>query len=228
MLLVNIESGSPSEAAKLFQIVERPSYSGSYNFEVDATFHGGSYYAIGSGIYQRAGQTDLLGAPAQVWMFNARGPKKLATLDHGTNLRFVALSADGSRAATAGEDGSVRIWNSFRGDEISSFRDPSGPLRAIRLSPDGSVAMTRTTDSGVRLWDTLTGRLYATLVGPPKSAAQAEFSPDGGNVVVLHEDGVARVYPVKPEQFIQMGCDIAKDVLDPATLSPAYASICRR
>src|SRR5262249_36990074 len=77
----------------------------------------------------------------------------------------VALSPDGRRVLSCGDDGSVALWNLTTGEEIwRSQIKPLGlrwaffRLRAVAFSPDGRSALVACYDNTVRLLDATTGK----------------------------------------------------------------------
>lgn len=82
----------------------------------------------------------------------------LATGEHITRLPAasgvlaVAFDADGSRLATGSQDGAVRLWDAFSGEEVTVLRGHDGPVSSVAFSPDGSQLSSVGYDGVVRVW----------------------------------------------------------------------------
>ena len=77
----------------------------------------------------------------------------------------VAIAPDGTWLATAGDDGTVRIWDPATGQQRATLTGHTGPVRAVAIAPDGTWLASGGDDGTVRIWDTATGQQRATLTG---------------------------------------------------------------
>jgi WD40 repeat protein/serine/threonine protein kinase len=91
----------------------------------------------------------------------------------------VAFSPDGKRLASAGEDGSVKIWDVANGRDILSLKGHMGEVISVAFSPDGKRLASASYDRTVKLWDVDSGRPIQTLDGHKDNVRCVAFSPDG-------------------------------------------------
>ena len=111
---------------------------------------------------------------------------------HTGDIEHVVMSRNGTHIATAGDDGTIRIWT--LADETSIvLRGHEGPIETLAFSPDGSTLASGGSDSMVWLWNGSTGR---KLEGHGDTVRGIAFSPDGTKLASTSEDGTLFVWDV--------------------------------
>ena len=76
----------------------------------------------------------------------------LAAVALGTfSLKSAVL--DFSRVATGGWDGTVRVWEAARGQELLTLKCRTMRVFAVVFSPDGNRLASTTADGAVQIWD---------------------------------------------------------------------------
>ncbi|MGH3978198.1 MAG: WD40 repeat domain-containing protein, partial [Pseudonocardiaceae bacterium] len=119
-----------------------------------------------------------------------------ARLAHDGSVWSVVFSPDGSRVATASDDGTARVFDAVSGAEQARLAH-DGWVRAVVFSPDGSRVATASDDGTARVFDAVSGVEQARLAHDG-SVNAVVFSPDGSQVATASDDGTARVSPVDP------------------------------
>jgi len=134
-------------------------------------------------------------------------------LVHGGRVRTVAVSPDGRRLATAGEDGTVGVWDMVSGQRLLTLTEQ--PLTfAIAYSRDGTQLATACIDGTTRIWPIAAGELVPKLVEHPRRVFGVDFSADG-RLATACGDGIARIWDTgSGEQLLQM--DFGAPVFDVA------------
>lgn len=129
-----------------------------------------------------------------LWSMSESGPVLCKTLEgHSTstfkNVFSLDFSPDGKRLASAGRDGSWRIWNLESGEQLFVKSD-YGDLRCVAFSPDGRYIAFNNFGSDLWVWDITDSPVEkATYHFPSLPIREFSFSPDGRRILVTGRDG---------------------------------------
>jgi len=119
-------------------------------------------------------------------------------------VEAVCYSPDGTRIATAGQDGTARLWDATTGELRAVLNGHQKRLTSVRFSPNGTQLATTSRDGTSRLWDVSTGATLAVLEGHEGPVQSARFSPDGTRLVTTSQDGTARMWDVEAGTALQI------------------------
>jgi WD40 repeat protein len=126
-------------------------------------------------------------------------------VDPTDGIRAVSWSPDGTRIATAGSNGAVRVWSVVAGRTTADLAGQPATVWTVAWSPDGTRIATGDHGGRVVVWDPDTGRATATLAVPAGPACAVAWSPDGGRLAVGGGDGAAGVWD--PDTGAHTGVD---------------------
>jgi hypothetical protein len=109
-------------------------------------------------------------------------------------VNSVAFSPDGTWLASAGHDGTVKVWHVATGREALDLQGHTGPVRRVTFSRDGARLASASDDGTVRVWEAATGQELLTLQGHITNVYGVAFSPDGTRLASAGFDGVVKFW----------------------------------
>lgn len=136
---------------------------------------------------------------AVVWEVQAGGERQ-RLLGHTGEIRAVAMSRDGRRAATGGLDSTAVVWDVETGQVVRRFR-LAEPVGSVHLADDGTRLLVGPTCAGpcgaqsnsAVLWSVETGNELLSFE-QPNSIFSTEYSSDGDLVLIGDSRGVTGVW----------------------------------
>ncbi|MFO0911626.1 MAG: protein kinase [Pirellulales bacterium] len=126
-----------------------------------------------------------------VWQYlwNVNQQEWRTYLGHSGPVRTVEYAPDGSRFASGGDDGTVRIWDAGADELLQVMKERSDEVCAVRWSPDGRQLASISLEGTIRIWDIPAGTINQTLQtghANREAAAAIDFSSDGKFLVAGH------------------------------------------
>jgi|GEM_PF-1750470 len=107
----------------------------------------------------------------------------------------VAVSRDGQRVASAGDENMVRLWQVSDHNMLRLEGQARGG-QCVAMSPDGETVVSGRDDGTILLWRAGDGSLLSTLPGHKKYVFSVGFSRDGQTLISAGDDGIVRLWQV--------------------------------
>jgi WD40 repeat protein len=149
-----------------------------------------------------AGKTDLRGFEWYYLNAVSRGERH-SLVGHTAIVRALAYHPGGTRLASCGEDGTIRIWEVATGRSVRTISLSRPGVQALAYHPDGQRLASGSSDKIVRIWDADTGLLVRALEGHTDLVNHLEFSPDGQRIASCGRDATVRVWDVNDGRFVR-------------------------
>ena len=112
-------------------------------------------------------------------------------LGHAGLITSVAVTADGKTSASGSLDGSVKLWDTGKGQILATFQGHQGPVHGVAFSPDGKKVASAGADKTVQVWNVVGGKdkdyvvvqkAEQTLAGHTGAVLTVAFSGDGKTI----------------------------------------------
>ncbi len=113
-----------------------------------------------------------------------------------TGLFDATFSPDGSRLATAGIDGNVKVWDLTEGEgqELLTLSGHAGPIYKVAFRPDGMRLATTSEEGVTNVWDLAPGPTQGLPLLTLNHGNTLAYSSDGTLLVTAAREGTARVW----------------------------------
>lgn len=119
-------------------------------------------------------------ANGEVRVWNTGDGSELARVSHGAAVTEVSPSPDGTKFATCGGDGVVRVWDFASQQQMQFFTGHDGAVQGIRFASDNKSVISVGDDMSGRVWSV--AALWTTAAHPGGVRDVALFA-GGGQVI---------------------------------------------
>jgi WD40 repeat protein len=124
---------------------------------------------------------------------------------HTAAVLTVAFSPDQTMSASAGADGTIRLWDNRTGEAIRQIELSGQIITGVAFSPEGTHLLAATTDHNLYLFDTQTGEELRSLTGHDDMVTDVVFSADGHRALSGSLDKTLRLWDVDSgEQLLRL------------------------
>lgn len=111
---------------------------------------------------------------------------------HAGPVNDVAYAPDGSRVASAGGDGTIRVWSIAQAGDPLVLRGHTGSVRAVSFNAAGSRLVSGSNDGTARIWSLDSADPPAVLSGHTGPVTGCGFDPGGGGAITVSADRTIR------------------------------------
>jgi hypothetical protein len=121
-------------------------------------------------------------SPAQT---SSRKSPQREMLRHDGPVRALAITPDGRRLITGGDDHTIRICDLATGRLERTLRGHTDSVRAVAVTPDGRRIVSGGAYDTVRVWDLASGQFVHAIAGQGgyRAVNAVAVAPDGGKIV---------------------------------------------
>jgi WD40 repeat protein len=114
---------------------------------------------------------------------------------HRGDVHHVEFSPRGDLLASAGKDGTVRLWSTTTWEPLRTIQASLKEVNVAAFSPDGQTLATVDDEGKLKLWETNSGHLRLERLAHKGDTVIARFTPDGETVITGgRNDGFIRLW----------------------------------
>jgi WD40 repeat protein len=124
--------------------------------------------------------------------------------DHQHRVTSVEFTPNGEQLASAGEDGTIVIWD-LKSEKIIPHKLPKkheGFIWRLRFSPDSKILASASSDSTIELWN-ISGEWQKSLKEHKGRVYDITFSKDSKKIASAGQDGYIKVWDIEKKENIR-------------------------
>jgi Tol biopolymer transport system component len=124
---------------------------------------------------------------------------------HTAGVWLIAFSPDSKLLASAGIDGTVRLWDIASRKQLNVLKGHTDDwVRAVAFSPNGKILASASRDKTIKLWEIPGGKELKTLTSHTDFVETVAFSPDGKLLASGSDDGTIRLWNAGNASFSEI------------------------
>lgn len=158
------------------------------------------------GKYLAAGADRGPEAARVLWVWDCIQNKQAALINHPHGALSVAFSSDGTRLATGGRNGTLRLWNATDLSEIPGTRKHPNGVASLQFLPDGKTLISACWNGMIQFWDPVSGKLLGSVQanhpGRTENIISLHCTPDGRECVSVVRDGTVKWWNITAQREI--------------------------
>ena len=148
----------------------------------------------GYGLPTNDGKNLVLGSGKNIKLWSIQKNKLIRTFrGHTKNIVSLALSPDGKRIVSGGEDGNIKLWNIGSSEAIQTMKGDARDVSTVAFSPDGKYVLSGGFDKRMKLWD-INGYLIKVFKGHSSFIDSVAFSPNGKYLLSASYDKTMKLW----------------------------------
>ncbi|MFN0060386.1 MAG: WD40 repeat domain-containing serine/threonine protein kinase [Planctomycetota bacterium] len=136
---------------------------------------------------------------------------------HARPVSSLDFDAAGRRLLSASEDGTVRVWDVERGEEIARLVGHDVGVLCAKFNPSGDRIATAGRDKTVRIWSGLTYEQLAVLTGHEQYVYLVDWQADGERLVSASGDMTVRIWETQPARHREDAHRMRQEVVERLT-----------
>jgi WD40 repeat protein len=136
-----------------------------------------------------------------LWDVSPTGGGEVLTIPaHGGKVHDAIYNPAGTKIASTGEDGALRVWDAITGELLHDLPAQSDWVHFPAFSPDGGALAAANQHGNVSVWDANSGHEIALLTKDGPELTAVIFSPDGSRLAAGGLEGLAYTWDIAKGQ----------------------------